>query len=96
MEVPLHRTDLIIEAAVEKLDLKKKIFKSLDELAGENTILATNTSALPISELAAGTRHPERVLGLHFFNPVHRMQLVEIVRGTRTSRPALDTALQFG
>jgi 3-hydroxyacyl-CoA dehydrogenase/alkylation response protein AidB-like acyl-CoA dehydrogenase/enoyl-CoA hydratase/carnithine racemase len=95
VEVPLHHTDLVIEAAVEKLELKQKIFQRLDELAGEDTILATNTSALPVSELAAATRHPERVIGLHFFNPVHRMQLVEIVAGRQTSPEVLQRALRF-
>jgi 3-hydroxyacyl-CoA dehydrogenase / enoyl-CoA hydratase / 3-hydroxybutyryl-CoA epimerase len=94
-EVPLRRVDLVIEAAVEKLELKKKIFQRLDELAGDDTILATNTSALPISELAAGTRRPERVLGLHFFNPVHRMQLVEIVIARQTSPEVVQRALRF-
>jgi 3-hydroxyacyl-CoA dehydrogenase/enoyl-CoA hydratase/3-hydroxybutyryl-CoA epimerase len=94
-DVPLQQVDLVIEAAVEKLELKKKIFQRLDELAGEHTILATNTSALPVSELAAGTRHPERVLGLHFFNPVHRMQLVEIVAARQTSPEVLQRALRF-
>ncbi len=94
-EVPLHHVDLVIEAAVEKLELKKKIFQRLDELAGDSALLATNTSALPISELAAGTRHPERVLGLHFFNPVHRMQLVEIVAARQTSPEVLQRALRF-
>jgi 3-hydroxyacyl-CoA dehydrogenase/enoyl-CoA hydratase/3-hydroxybutyryl-CoA epimerase len=94
-EVPLRRVDLVIEAAVEKLELKKKIFQRLDELAGNDTILATNTSALPISELAAGTRRPERVLGLHFFNPVHRMQLVEIVVARQTSPEVVQRALRF-
>ncbi len=84
-ETPLRQVDLVIEAAVENLELKKKIFHRLDELAGADTILATNTSALPVSELAAGTRHPERVVGLHFFNPVHRMQLVEIVAARQTA-----------
>ncbi|HTA31140.1 MAG TPA: 3-hydroxyacyl-CoA dehydrogenase NAD-binding domain-containing protein, partial [Candidatus Cybelea sp.] len=93
--VPLGRCGLIIEAAVENLELKKKIFQGLDEWAGENTILATNTSALPISELAASTRRPERVLGLHFFNPVHRMQLVEIVAARQTAPEVLQRALQF-
>jgi 3-hydroxyacyl-CoA dehydrogenase/enoyl-CoA hydratase/3-hydroxybutyryl-CoA epimerase len=87
--------DLVIEAAVEKLELKKKIFQALDKLAGEDTILATNTSALPISELAASTHKPERVLGLHFFNPVHRMQLVEIVAARQTSPEVLQRALSF-
>jgi 3-hydroxyacyl-CoA dehydrogenase/enoyl-CoA hydratase/3-hydroxybutyryl-CoA epimerase len=94
-EVPLKLTDLVIEAAVEKLELKKKIFQRLDLLAGEDTILATNTSALPISDLAACTRRPERVLGLHFFNPVHRMQLVEIVAARQTSPEVLQRALKF-
>ncbi|HEV7928135.1 MAG TPA: 3-hydroxyacyl-CoA dehydrogenase NAD-binding domain-containing protein [Verrucomicrobiae bacterium] len=93
--VPLGHCDLVIEAAVESLELKKKIFQGLDELAGDRTILATNTSALPISELAASTRHPERVVGLHFFNPVHRMQLVEIVAARQTSQEVLQRALQF-
>jgi 3-hydroxyacyl-CoA dehydrogenase/alkylation response protein AidB-like acyl-CoA dehydrogenase/enoyl-CoA hydratase/carnithine racemase len=95
MEVPLRQMDLVIEAAVEKLELKKKIFQQLDELAGDDTMLATNTSALPISDLAAGTRRPERVLGLHFFNPVHRMQLVEIVAARQTSPEVLQRALRF-
>ena len=94
-EVPLRHVDLIIEAAVEKLELKKKIFQSLDKLAGEDTILATNTSALPISELAACTHKPERIVGLHFFNPVHRMQLVEIVAARQTSPEVLQRALSF-
>ncbi len=92
---PLGHCDLVIEAAVEKLELKKKIFQGLDESVSEHAILATNTSALPVSELAASTRHPERVLGLHFFNPVHRMQLVEIVVGRQTSPEVLQRALQF-
>jgi 3-hydroxyacyl-CoA dehydrogenase/enoyl-CoA hydratase/3-hydroxybutyryl-CoA epimerase len=94
-EVPLRHVDLVIEAAVEKLDLKKKLFQRLDELAGDDTMLATNTSALPISELAAATRRPERVLGLHFFNPVHRMQLVEVVAARQTSPEVLQRALRF-
>ncbi|MBC8243920.1 MAG: enoyl-CoA hydratase/isomerase family protein [Verrucomicrobia bacterium] len=94
-EVPLGNTDIIIEAAVEKLDLKKKIFERLDELAGPETILATNTSALPISEIAQATRHPERVIGIHFFNPVHRMQLVEVVVGKATSPETLARSVQF-
>jgi len=95
IEVPLRHVDLVVEAAVEKLDLKKKIFQSLDKLVGEETILATNTSALPISELAASTHQPERVVGLHFFNPVHRMQLVEIVAARQTSPEVLQRALSF-
>ena len=94
-EVPLRQVDLVIEAAVENLELKKKIFQRLDALAGDETILATNTSALPVSELAAGTRRPERVVGLHFFNPVHRMQLVEIVAARQTAPEVLQRAVSF-
>jgi len=94
-DVPLRQVDIVIEAAVEDLELKKKIFQRLDELAGDETILATNTSALPISELAAQTRRPERVVGLHFFNPVHRMQLVEIVAARQTAPEVLHRALRF-
>ena len=94
-EVPLGCVDLVIEAAVENLELKKKIFQGLDAVVGENTILATNTSALPVSELAAATCRPERVLGLHFFNPVHRMQLVEIVAARQTAPEVLERSLRF-
>jgi 3-hydroxyacyl-CoA dehydrogenase/enoyl-CoA hydratase/3-hydroxybutyryl-CoA epimerase len=94
-DVPLRNTDIIIEAAVEKMDLKKKIFQRLDELAGPETILATNTSALSISEIASATRHPERVVGIHFFNPVHRMQLVEVVVGKQTSPEVVQRSVKF-
>ena len=94
-ETPLRSVDLVIEAAVENLDLKRTIFERLDAMAGDGTILATNTSALPVSELAAGTRRPERVLGLHFFNPVHRMQLVEVVAARQTAQEVLDRAVKF-
>jgi 3-hydroxyacyl-CoA dehydrogenase/enoyl-CoA hydratase/3-hydroxybutyryl-CoA epimerase len=93
--VPLAGTDLILEAAVEKLGLKQQLFRELDSLAGPNTILATNTSALPISEIAASTAHPERVIGIHFFNPVHRMQLVEVVHARQTSPDVIRRALRF-
>lgn len=84
-DVPLQRVDLVIEAATENLETKKTIFKRLDELVRPDAILATNTSALSISELAASTRNPRRVVGLHFFNPVHKMQLVEVIVGPETA-----------
>jgi 3-hydroxyacyl-CoA dehydrogenase/enoyl-CoA hydratase/3-hydroxybutyryl-CoA epimerase len=84
-EVPLKAVDIVIEAAVEKMEIKKKLFQRLDEQVREDAILATNTSALSISELASVTRHPQRVVGLHFFNPVHKMQLVEVVAGRETA-----------
>lgn len=95
VDVTLRDVDLVIEAALEKLDVKQKVFRDLESRVGEETILATNTSALSIEAIASGLDRPERVVGLHFFNPVHRMQLVEIVRGPRTSPAALATALQF-
>jgi 3-hydroxyacyl-CoA dehydrogenase / enoyl-CoA hydratase / 3-hydroxybutyryl-CoA epimerase len=94
-EVPLREVDLVIEAAVEKLDLKQQIFSSLEASVAAGTILASNTSALSIDALAASLEHPERVVGIHFFNPVHRMQLVEIVRATKTDGPTLAAAIRF-
>lgn len=80
----VKEADLIIEAAVEKMDIKKKIFVNLDEIAPEHAILATNTSSLPITEIAAVTKRPEKVIGMHFMNPVPVMKLVEIIRGLAT------------
>jgi 3-hydroxyacyl-CoA dehydrogenase/enoyl-CoA hydratase/3-hydroxybutyryl-CoA epimerase len=94
-EVPLGNADIVIEAAVEKMEVKKVIFRRLDELVGDDAILATNTSALSITELAAATRHPRRVVGLHFFNPVHKMQLVEVVVGRDTAPEIARRALRF-
>jgi len=88
--------DLVIEAAVENLDLKKKIFGDMDRVCPERTILATNTSCLPIMDMAAATGRPDRVLGMHFFNPVPAMKLLEIIRTTATSAATLDTAKSFG
>jgi 3-hydroxybutyryl-CoA dehydrogenase len=85
-------TDLVIEAAVEKMALKKEIFKKLDESAPAHAILASNTSYLNISEMASATRRPEKVVGIHFFNPVAVMQLVEVVRGGRTSNETVEVA----
>lgn len=94
-EVKLQRVDIVIEAAVEKMDVKQEIFRRLDDLVSEGALLASNTSALSISELAAATMHPERVLGIHFFNPVHGMQLVEVVTGRDTSPRCAQRALRF-
>ena len=80
----VKEADLVIEAAVEKMDIKKKIFANLDEIAPDHTILATNTSSLPITEIAAVTKRPEKVIGMHFMNPVPVMKLVEIIRGLAT------------
>ena len=86
---------IVIEAASEKLEIKKKIFGDLAATTPPKAILATNTSALPIDELATATGSPERVVGLHFFNPVSRMKLIEVVIGRQTSDETRDHALAF-
>ena len=94
-DVPLRGVDLVVEAAVEKLELKKQIFASLEKQVAPETVLATNTSALSIDSIADGMAHPGRVVGIHFFNPVHRMQLVELVQGARTDAVTMNTALGY-
>src|SRR5213082_1446609 len=83
--IEMRDVQIVIEAASEKLEIKRQIFRDLAQKAPHAPMLATNTSALPISDLAAETKTPERVIGLHFFNPVSRMKLVEVVIGTETS-----------
>ena len=78
-------SDLVIEAAVENMEIKKVIFRELDEVCKPSAILATNTSSLSITEIASSTKRPDRVIGMHFFNPVPMMKLVEIIRGITTS-----------
>ncbi|MXN92362.1 3-hydroxybutyryl-CoA dehydrogenase [Flavobacterium sp. Sd200] len=78
-------TDLVIEAATENVDLKLKIFKDLDKYCGEHTILATNTSSISITQIAAVTNRPDKVIGMHFMNPVPIMKLVEVIRGYSTT-----------
>ncbi|MDN5708092.1 MAG: 3-hydroxybutyryl-CoA dehydrogenase [Planococcus sp. (in: firmicutes)] len=80
-----HDVDIVIEAAVENMEIKSTIFKTLDEVAPKHAILASNTSSLPITEIAAATKRPEQVIGMHFMNPVPVMKLVEIIRGLATT-----------
>lgn len=87
--------DLVIEAATENVDLKLKIFKQLDEVAPENAILATNTSSISITQIAAITNRPEKVIGMHFMNPVPIMKLVEIIRGYTTSNEVTETIMDL-
>jgi 3-hydroxybutyryl-CoA dehydrogenase len=87
--------DLAIEAVPERLDLKRSVFEALDAAAPAGAVLASNTSSLSISLIAGATRRAERVVGLHFFNPVHVMKLLEVVRGERTDRATLDRCLAF-
>ena len=84
--------DLVIEAALEELELKREIFAELDRVTRPEAILATNTSALSVSEIAEATKQPQRVVGMHFFNPAPVLPLVEIVRGRESSAEAVDAA----
>ncbi|GFD74472.1 3-hydroxybutyryl-CoA dehydrogenase [Tenacibaculum sp. KUL113] len=86
----VQNTSLVVEAATENIDLKLKIFKDLDEACAEDTILATNTSSISITQIAAATNRPEKVIGMHFMNPVPIMKLVEIIRGYNTSDEVMD------
>ena len=88
--------DLVIEAAIEDLHLKKDLFAQLDQICPPHAILASNTSSIPIIQLAAATKRPDRVLGMHFFNPVPAMQLIELVRTITTSDESLETVHAVG
>ena len=88
-------TDLVIEAATENLDIKLSIFKELDKLCGDNTILATNTSSISITKIGSVTNRPEKVIGMHFMNPVPIMKLVEIIRGYSTSDEVTNTIMEL-
>ncbi|QTD38251.1 3-hydroxybutyryl-CoA dehydrogenase [Polaribacter batillariae] len=90
-----QNVDLVVEAATENLALKSKIFKELDEVCNENTILATNTSSISITQIAAVTNRPEKVIGMHFMNPVPIMKLVEIIRGYNTSNKVTNTIVDL-
>jgi 3-hydroxybutyryl-CoA dehydrogenase len=87
------QADFIIEAVVEKLDVKRDLFTRLEAINGSHTILATNTSSLPVTRIAAGMERPENIIGMHFFNPAHIMKLVEVIRGAATSQEVVDTTI---
>ncbi|AZQ57997.1 3-hydroxybutyryl-CoA dehydrogenase [Maribacter sp. MJ134] len=93
LEEGVQHTDLVVEAATENIDLKLKIFRELDKHSGEGTILATNTSSISITQIAAVTNRPESVIGMHFMNPVPIMKLVEIIRGYTTSDETTNTVM---
>jgi 3-hydroxybutyryl-CoA dehydrogenase len=82
--------DFVVEAAVEREDLKLNIFRKLDEICKQGVILATNTSSIPITKIAGATKRPDKVIGMHFFNPVPVMRLVETIRGLATSQETFD------
>lgn len=87
--------DLVVEAAVENMQIKKQIFAELDEICGENTILATNTSSLSITEVASATKRPDKVIGMHFFNPAPVMKLVEVIKGMATSEETFNAVKEI-
>jgi len=91
----VKNSELVVEAATENVDLKLKIFKQLDEICEEQTILATNTSSISITQIAAATSRPEQVIGMHFMNPVPIMKLVEIIRGYNTSDSVTNTIMEL-
>ena len=93
--LPMKSVDLVVEAAIERLDIKQDLFVELETLVRDDTILATNTSALSIVDIAEKMQHKERVVGIHYFNPVHKMKLVEVVRGECTSEETILKATQF-
>ena len=92
----LKDSDLVIEAAIENMGEKKQLFAAMDKLVGPQTIIASNTSSLCITEMASVTKRPDKVLGMHFFSPVPVMPLVELVRTILTSEDTLQTAREFG
>jgi 3-hydroxybutyryl-CoA dehydrogenase len=92
----VRSADLVIEAVPERVDLKVEIYSKLDKAAPPHAILASNTSSLSITEMAAATARPGQVVGMHFFNPVHRMKLLEVVRALETSEETIAAAVQVG
>jgi 3-hydroxybutyryl-CoA dehydrogenase len=96
----MAKADFVVEAAVEREDLKFQIFRNLDEICPENVILASNTSSIPIGSIAAQTSRPDKVIGMHFMNPVPMMKLVEVIRGIATSEETFkltwDLSKKFG
>lgn len=95
MKDGVSSADLVVEAATENVDLKLKIFKQMDELAPSEAILATNTSSISITKIAAVTGRPDKVIGMHFMNPVPVMKLVEVIRGYATSDTVCDTIMKL-
>lgn len=96
LEVAAGNADVVIEAVFELMELKINIFKKLDQICPEHTILATNTSTMSPTEIAAQTSRPDKCIAMHFFNPVHKMKLIEIIRGLETSDETVAKAKEIG
>jgi 3-hydroxybutyryl-CoA dehydrogenase len=89
------QADLILEAVLEKLEIKKDLFRHIESINSPDSILASNTSSIPITQIAAGLQHPERFVGIHFFNPAHIMKLVEIIKGAETKEEVAEKAFKW-
>jgi 3-hydroxybutyryl-CoA dehydrogenase len=96
LEDAARQADMVIEAVPEEFDSKEEIFRLLDRICRPETVLASNTSSLSVTEIAAVTERPEYVVGMHFFNPVHKMKLIEIIRAAKTSDSTLAAAVDVG
>jgi len=96
LEDAAREADLVIEAVPEEFDSKEEIFRLLDRICRPNTVLASNTSSLSVTEIAAVTERPEKVVGMHFFNPVHKMKLIEIIKAAKTDDESLRAAITVG
>ena len=95
LETGVQHADLVIEAATEKTDIKLDLFRQLDDACPENCILATNTSSISITQIASATQRPDKVIGMHFMNPVPLMKLVEVIRGYSTSDTTTKAILEL-
>lgn len=89
------KADVIIEAVLEDIEVKKKLFKQVEDVVSPETLICTNTSSIPVTNIGAGMRHPERLVGMHFFNPAHIMKLVEVISTELTDHDKLTTAIEL-
>jgi 3-hydroxybutyryl-CoA dehydrogenase len=96
LEDAAREADMVIEAVPEEFDSKEEIFRLLDRICRPNTVLASNTSSLSVTEIAAVTERPQKIVGMHFFNPVHKMKLIEIIKAAQTDEESLQAAITVG